>query len=1661
MDKHELGYDSMNKHRTTPYVPKSVNHKREEAESVDSWIDRLGNISDTTVINRTHQSSVCMQMLVQQRLPRVSLEKFDGAPEKWIDFVMQFYESVHSQPYLTDNQKKTYLLQHLKGEPYKAVEGFSNDTIGYHQSLKRLKYMFGQRPLVSHAVITAITKGKQLKDSDAKGISDLYYSLSKCRNVLTKMNYHYELQSSDVLRRVIRRLPSRLMYKWGEYQFRIRQHREPTLVDLENWLQERVMIMKDPYTAQAWTKPYHAESHLLHTNLQEKKTKSGCTLCDATHQLFKCDVYLKMEPKERLKLIKTEKRCFNCLGIDHGVKTCRSRHKCFSKDCHMKHHTTLHQALNKPRQRPHPNVETKPEDTSSENQQGVKHVGYNETMKKRVYLQVVPVNVSSSNGKSLRTYALLDGGSQCTILRKSLSKQLRLRESSTRLCIGTITDKGRMENAISVNFNLSSEDGSFNYAVKGAYLRENDKFNVPDHLIPNQLSQEQQELFQRFKIADVKSSDIGILLGADCAQAIICTEIKSVAPNLPHLAKTRFGWSLFGTSSTKGQRTETITAGHLRVEDVELHQMVERFWKTESMGVEFNDRYPLSIQDRNILEMLHKETKLEENHYVVPMLLKDTLHLGNNYSVAKRRLDFLTKRFKKDENMHKLYKRNIDEYVDAGYATRLSQAEIETRSSKTWYLPHHGVVHPSKPGKIRTVFDAAARHNGYSLNDNLITGPDLLNSLAGILLRFRMFQFPIIADIKAMFHQVRLKPEDRQAVRFLWKGDLNGAEVEHYQMNVHIFGGRCSPCCASFALKKTGTDNLTKASAETLDAIEKDFYMDDLLKSVETIEQGKKLVLELCALLKAGGFHLTKFNSSSSEILSVLPPIDCAPSKKFNIDPTSEVEKTLGVKWAIANDQFTFNTDIKTANPTKRGVLRVTSSIFDPLGLLSPFVVRAKLLIQELWRKRLGWDENIGEDLIKPWEKWLAELSLLPTFQMPRWVGYSKGHTKNTQLHIFCDASELAFAAVAYIRIITDDGTCHCSLLTSKSRVAPIKKLTLPRLELQGAVLGIRLRKLITKEITLQLDQIIFWTDSTINLQYINSDEGRFKTFVCNRIAEIRRHSEPSQWHFVPGTQNPADIATRGSTLKELSSSLWKNGPEFLNSSELKVWGEEHLHAINQDDEELKASGVNCQMTSTNNNEQIIDFKRFSSWEKLVNVTSWVLRYLNKLRKKNRKSIERLTLEETNIGKIQLLRLIQTEFNKEKMGKDLKSLDVFVDKEGLIRVGGRLKHSILPYAAKHQVVLPYKNYAVKLLIEHQHRLNMHWGQDLLLSTLRQTYWIIKGRSFVRSVIRSCLYCRKKKAPTIQPKMADLPPTRLAIMSPPFFNTGVDCFGPFNVKILRSRAKRWGCIFTCMTTRAVHLEVVECLSTDAFIQALERFINRRGYPQSINSDCGTNFVGADNELRQWFSDLHKDENVMLYAKRKEIHWNFNPPCSPHMGGVWERLVRSVKTSLKTILGGVVVNDFTLSTLLTEVECMLNSRPLTTISDDINDLEPLTPSHFLVGRANMNLVPTLVSVKQMDDRKRWKQVQALTTQFWQRWMKEYVPTITTRSKWYGDGATVKAGEVVVLKEMKTEKGVWPIVRITKVHTGTDGIIRSVDIKTKDGTYHRPLNKLGKLF
>ncbi len=764
--------------------------------------------------------------------------------------------------------------------------------------------------------------------------------------------------------------------------------------------------------------------------------------------------------------------------------------------------------------------------------------------------------------------------------------------------------------------------------------------HIDDRYRPDTLDLSEWSHLQHLNLmADVQLKTVSVLIGENVPQAhMVLENCYGEHPHKqPYAVRTPLGWCVAGPT---GQGlTDSRVSANLLVVDTQpgvtsltspamqhtsvsgnqcyqtLEKSVECFWNLEKHGFHNDDKKVMSVQDRRGMDLLQQTTKLVDGRYEIGMLWKDeTTVLPNNRSVAQKRLSGLARRFKRNPDFAVKYKAAIDDYITKGYARRMTNAEASRVTTKTWYLPHHGVENPHKP-KVRVVFDAAAEFEGTSLNEELIHGPDLNNNLCGVLLRFRIGEVGIAADIEAMFHQFRVPKTDQDALRFLWWGDGFENPPVTFQMTQHICGAADSPCVCIYGLHQCAEDNSSDFPQSVTQTVKRNFYVDDLLKAVPSEPEAVSLAISLIDLLSRGGLRLTKFLSNSKAVLRELPPSELAP-KFINLDLQQlPIERALGMMWNVQQDTF----GVMAANPdrecTRRGCLSVISSLYDPFGMVSPVVLVAKRILQISCQRKLAWDDQLPDDLMAPWKEWQADVVRLNSLHIPRClIGSEK--IASIELHHFTDASEVGYGTVSYVRVVTAHGEIKCRFVMAKSRTAPFPCVSIPRLELQAAVIGSRIDRLIRREMDFEIQQVVFWTDSRIVLQYIHNETRRFQTYVANRVSEIRDSSDPGQWRHVPGKINPADSASRGQTVSQfLKNGSWFDGPQFLQQAETE-WPRENIGLVSDDDPELKEERIIGVLVSTSPLDQLL--KRYSTCRTLQRAFAILMKFCAYIQTKSR-----------------------------------------------------------------------------------------------------------------------------------------------------------------------------------------------------------------------------------------------------------------------------------------------------------------------------------------------------------------------------------------------------------------------------------------------------------
>ena len=917
----------------------------------------------------------------------------------------------------------------------------------------------------------------------------------------------------------------------------------------------------------------------------------------------------------------------------------------------------------------------------------------------------------------------------------SLAEEIGCEGETTPLLILTLNGISEQV-AKKVTANIQSSDTSQSFELNPGYAVEHLPLGNPTPVSKNLENQ-----FPELKgyHLPLQSESPSILIGLDHADLIACREVRPLSSNGPYLQKTLHGWSvtgraILGDDTRKAQLVHRLQPIGVTNDATELSDLVKSSWTTEAFGCKYNDDVSKSFEDRKSEEILSREVLHNGTRWVAPILRRnETESFPPSLQMARKRACLFEHRLDKSEaegtEFAELCYQRMEKMLADGHFRKISDHEAGVKPPNTWYLPILAVTNPNKPGKVRLVLDAAAKSHGKSLNDFLMKGPDLFNPIPDILIRFRERRIGLTSDVTAMFSQVLVKNEDRPSLRFLWRGRRRSGRFDEYESPVVIFGARSSPAVAEYCFQRTA-EEFAPSEKDVLNAIKKDTYVDDVITGAASVEDATHLVAKVTEALDKGGFKLGRWSTNSEVVWQSLSP-ELRSEEPVNIDIKEHTERALGVFWSPTTDELTFRPKVKDVPATKRTVLSIVMTVYDPLGLLACWLIRARILLQDLWKLSLDWDESIPDELMPRWNNWLADLAEINTVRVKR-HNFEQDVVEEVELHTFTDASNVAYGAAVYYRWIDSSTKKPCvRLMMTRTRVAPLKVLSVPRLKLQAAVLGARLAHAVKKSSSKTVKSSTFWTDSINVLSWITAEDRRYDTFVSNRIAEIQDLTERRDWRYVPSRLNIADVASRGLSLAELQAcTRWENGPHFLHTS-ADMWPE-HLEIVNA------AQPVQSHQTR----ETVLDAGRFSRWTVAVRTMATVLRWIPHVRDHLRGEFSAEEIEQAE--KMWMKEVQKASYPQElsdlEAGKEVhKSSRIYslspILKDGLICVDTRLsRYPHLSGVAKFPPFLPSDHPYVELLIERLHRKMGHRTLKAVRIELRMKCWVhTLGRLFIVSI----------------------------------------------------------------------------------------------------------------------------------------------------------------------------------------------------------------------------------------------------------------------------------------------------------------------------------------
>ncbi|XP_046841149.1 uncharacterized protein LOC124435254 [Xenia sp. Carnegie-2017] len=1316
-----------------------------------------------------------------------------------------------------------------------------------------------------------------------------------------------------------------------------------------------------------------------------------CAFCCGEHKHEECTKVTGRQ--ERMQLLRKFKRCFICLNKGHVAKDCRARIKC--SVCGEGHHVSICDKSNN---------NQKDERNSREESGQVSVANVHVSTRSRVALQTAQ-GVLIGKGKT-RVRVLFDSGSQKSFVTCDAKRCAKLnvarREWLEVNTFGGGSNKGRMTEVVQCEVS----------AVQGGRKIRVEALVVP-HIcaIKNEHLEVDKSKYSHLKdlwLSDVNlkqdTLDVDVLIGADNLWAFQQGEIIRGKDDEPVAINTCLGWvisgPLKGSSNLKNAHVNLVSQIATQNAD-SINGDVSKLWDLETLGVrETND----------VHEALLDKIEFNGSKYVVKLPWKQGHeHLPSNYSNSLARMKGQIKRLSSEPSLLKEYDKIIKEQLETGVIERVDESE---HGINVHYLPHQAVIRKeAKTTKLRIVYDASSKEGkrGTSLNDCLHVGPPLTPLLFDILIRFRESRVALVGDIEKAFLNVEVDEADRNYLRFLWvryatNGNLEVVAFRFYRV---VFTLNASPFLLNATLRHH-IAQFAESDPVLAQKLNEGFYVNDLVSGGKSAQETIQLYENAKFRMSQGGFKLKKWLTNDGNVQAPIEQRECGNKVTTTTDSDDETftqwslgalnnndcAKVLGIGWDCDNDLFTFDVrkfveDLGDKTKlTKRSLLSALAKIFDPLGLISAVIILMKILFQQLCVDKVDWDDKIEGKHAKIYLEWIEDLVRVQRIKINRCV-YSEviERVESCELHGFGDASEKAYCAVVYF-VCRTSSTVHVKLLAAKTRVAPLKKLTIPRLELMSALMLAKLVESVGKALEGQVGKLKtrYWLDSITALYWIQN-RGEWKQFVRHRVNEILSLTSKESWGHCPGVENPADLGSRGVFASKLEEdSIWWNGPNWLSSLE-QEWPQSVVSKAEESvQEERKVAVLVVDASEKFGIDQIICIDRYSRVERLFRITAWVARFVRNLIARTKGKHEDLTFTELGSQELQKAERLWIKASQDRLKKEdkFKQLEVqlnVVEKDGLLKCQGRLAESDLEEETKFPTLLPKEGRLTELIVEHSHRKVHHSGVRATLAEIRSRFWIPQGRQRVKSILNKCIVCKKLEGKSYnRPSEANLPAFRVE-QSEPFSKTGVDFAGPLYVKNAPGGTdKVYIALFSCCVTRALHLDLVKDLSADEFVRCLRRFAARRGTPSLMVSDNAKTFKATVKTLE----NLYKNERMQGYLGNNRIEWKFNLERAPWWGGFFERMVRSVKRCLKKVLGNARLTFDELLTVLVEVEATLNSRPLTYTYDEVGS-EPLTPSHLVTGRRLLSMPDEGSSEEESDVgycKKRYQYLSKKKMHFWNR-------------------------------------------------------------------------------
>ena len=1218
-------------------------------------MDKLVDVNTKLTEVTLDQNDVNIKLAASVQLPKINIPIFDGDPLQYPVWRSSFEAFIDSKP-MDATSKLNFLGQYVTGKPKVIVEHFLliGSENAYTSAKDLLHERYGNNNVISVAFMNKLEAWPSIGVRSAEALqefSDFLQKVRAAKNTIASLDV-LDFAKENV--KMVSKLPYQIQNKWRDHiqQWKMSNGEDsyppflqfvkfvktcaykaniPELVELSKIKDNPKQIRRIPFDQKGASayKTFHKEEIVASKLKDSNETNvKHCSYCKEDHHLNKCKTFAERSLKAKKNFFFKNNLCFGCATEGHRIADCKQKLEC--DKCAELHPMCLHN-------------EVKKEDRSCKCTNVCSIVGQSGGVD---HAMIVPVWVrhGSYPDKEFLQYAILDDQSNVSFVSRTLCDKLKIAGPTTELLLTTVQDsKVRIQSSRIQGLEVS--DYLHQNHVKLPMMFRRDNLPATRSQIPRPevaVKWDHLRMIADKMMPYSPDIEISLLIGNNCPKVVRPREVLVGGEDDPYGQRSLLGWGIIGKVCQSEDDEGIFTASCNKVMGEESYPnfvfptMIKEIMNPEKviqvLESDFiescSERKPYSMDDQRFIRILENGIKkLPNGHYEMPLPLKsDSVSLPYNRMLAVKRWNQLLVRFKKNPKFQLDYIAFMSNVIGE-CAERVPLNDLNSRNGKVNYVSHTGVYHPKKPGQIRVVFDCSAKCNGVSLNDYLLQGPDQINNLLGILCRFRQERVAFLTDIQSMFHQFIVAEEYRDLLRFLWWKDNNPKNaVVEYRMKVHLFGAVSSPGCANFGLKRAAAEGRAEFGDAAAQFIKRDFYVDDGVKSVPTVDEAVSMIKNSQGICAKAGMKLPKIMSNSKQVLESIPVDERAKGVK-NLDLSKDplpVEHALGIIWCVENDSFQFRIELRDRPFTRRGILSTIGSIYDPNGYISPVTLKGKQMLQRMCRDKLDWDSPVPEDLRSLWEKWRIEILQVEKLQFPRCFKPEHfGSIKVSEIHHFSDASMLGYGQCSYIRLVNKNVEVHGTLIVAKARVTPLKQLTIPRLELAAATISARMSKFLRKELSYEEMNEYFWTDSKIVLGYITNSAKRFHTFVANRVQYIRDVSEPVSWMYVDSKNNPADCASRGLDASQLvDGCTWLCGPDFLWNGGPFQRQDNETFCVDDNDPEVRNAVVHqVHVTESKNYDWVIDrLNHVPSWYRAQKAVALCLRFKVKLQRRELKN---------------------------------------------------------------------------------------------------------------------------------------------------------------------------------------------------------------------------------------------------------------------------------------------------------------------------------------------------------------------------------------------------------------------------------------------------------